>query len=351
MQKVSFLQKFTACFVASFILTAIFLVLGRSLPGIIPELVFGLAGLSLLFGLIYPFIWQRKEKKRPESSLIELAFWQSVIRYGLAFNISIFGFKKIFGQQFIVPYFMYDEKLGSLSGEWLTWHYFGFSYPFGLIVASFQIIGSILLLFRQTRLMGVMLLLPVMLNILFINLFYGLNAGATLQSVLLSLGLVYLLLIDYQRLVAFFLQSKDHLPSLNWGGLGVKNSIRFLMIIVPFLITFNYYYQEDMPKNIRGTYTVEAQQEAASGSKDPLLTKIYFDRYGNCTFLYVDAKKQDGKYTYNGATNELKVVFNSTEESKDTLLAKVTPLAQNNQLKIRGTIGSSQIDLNLSKLK
>jgi hypothetical protein len=158
---------------------------------------------------------------------------------------------------YIVPYLIYDEKLGNLSGEWLTWHYFGFSYTFGLIVAVAQVGGSILLLFRKTRLLGAILLLPVLLNILFINIFYGLNAGATLQSVVLSLGLIYLFSLDFKRILAFLFDAKDGLKNSNLWGRGVQNLIRFITIFIPFLMVFSTYYFEIKPDKTSGIYEVK----------------------------------------------------------------------------------------------
>ena len=50
-----------------------------------------------------------------------------------------------------------------------------------------QLGGCLLLLYRRTRLLGVMILLPVMSNILFINVFYGINPGALNTSVFILL--------------------------------------------------------------------------------------------------------------------------------------------------------------------
>ena len=349
MQQVSFFQKLLTCFLTGLVLSAVFLVLGRTLPAswVIPEVVFGGCGLSLLLGLVYPLIWQRKARKFPESVGAELDLWQSVIRYGLAFNISIFGFKKIFGQQFIVPYFMYDEKLGDLSGEWLTWHYFGFSYPFGLIVATFQIGGSVLLLFYRTRLLGVTLLLPVLLNILFINVFYGLNPGATLQSLILSLGLVYLLLLDYRRLMQFFLPTSG---AQVLSGLSValrNNGLRFLMIFIPFALTFAAYYTETIPQNIRGTYVHKAAPVSLQGNANSLLTKVYFERNGMCCFVYGAAQKHNGRYTYNGANNELLIHFEDGKNGLDTMEGQALLRQDGQSLHLVGRLKGAAIDLNL----
>lgn len=344
MQQVSFFQKLLTCFLTGLVLSAVFLVLGRTLPTslVIPEVVFGLCGLSLLLGLIYPLIWQRKSRKSPDSVGAELAFWQGVIRYGLAFNISIFGFKKIFGQQFIVPYFMYDEKLGDLSGEWLTWHYFGFSYPFGLIVAAFQIGGSVLLLFSRTRLLGVTLLLPVLLNILFINVFYGLNPGATLQSLILSLGLVYLLLLDYRCLMQFFLPASG---GLGHSGLSVafrKNGLRFLMIFIPFALTFSTYYTDARSPNIRGTYVLKA-----APNSDSTLTKVYFERDGVCCFVYGANQKHNGRYSYNGDNHELSIQFQAANNGQDTFAGQALLNENGQSLHLVGRLAGEELELNL----
>lgn len=353
MQQVSFFQKLLTCFLTALVLSAVFLVLGRTLPlaWVIPEVVFGLCGLSLLLGLVYPFIWQWKGRKFPESVDTELALWQGIIRYGLAFNISIFGFKKIFGQQFIVPNFMYDEKLGALSGEWLTWHYFGFSYPFGLIVATFQIGGSVLLLFSRTRLFGVMLLLPVLLNILFINVFYGLNAGATLQSIILSLGLLYLLLLDYRRLLQFFLPARE---ALGGSGLSVafrNNSLRFLMIFIPFVLTFATYYTDARTPNIRGVYLLKSTPSSDSTNTDGGLTKIYFERDGFCSFVYGAALKHNGRYTYNGPKHELSIHFQGDNNGQDDFVGQALLSEDGRSLHLIGRLAREQLDLDLSKVR
>ncbi|WP_421800422.1 hypothetical protein [Haliscomenobacter sp.] len=352
MQQVSFFQKLLTCFLTGLVLSAVFLVLGRTLPGswVIPEVVFGLCGLSLLLGLVYPFIWQRKGRKFPESVGAELALWQGIIRYGLAFNISIFGFKKIFGQQFIVPYFMYDEKLSALSGEWLTWHYFGFSYPFGLIVAAFQIGGSVLLLFSRTRLLGVTLLLPVLLNILFINVFYGLNPGATMQSIILSLGLLYLLLLDYRRLLQFFL------PASGASGRPVlsvafrNNGLRFLMIFIPFALTFAAYYTDARSPNIRGTYLLKSTPSSDSTNADGGLTKIYFERDGLCCFVFGTNDKENCRYTYNGKNHAISIQFEGSYNGYGNITGQAFPSEDGRSLHLVGRLAGERLDLDLSKV-
>ena len=122
------------------------------------------------------------------------------------------------------------------SGEWLTWYYFGHSFAFGVILSIIQIIGSFLILFRRTLLLGASILFAFMLNLTLINIFYQMNAGALLQSVLLTIGIAYLILLDYDKLVVFFLKTKSSLPGLTLSNL-VKNLLRLSAIVLSLLFT------------------------------------------------------------------------------------------------------------------
>jgi len=99
------------------------------------------------------------------------------------------------------PLSIADLPMSQLDGETLTWYYFGHSHVFGCIIGLIQIMGAFLLFFRRTRFAGALLLLPVMLNILLINVFYQMNAGALLQSILLTLGVLYFLFQEYPALI------------------------------------------------------------------------------------------------------------------------------------------------------
>ena len=122
------------------------------------------------------------------------------------------------------------------SGEWLTWYYFGHSFAFGVILSIIQIAGSFLLLFRRALLLGATILFAFMLNLTLINIFYQMNAGALLQSILLTTGIAYLILLDYDKLVVFFLKTKSSLPGLALSNLA-KNLLRLSAIILSFLFT------------------------------------------------------------------------------------------------------------------
>lgn len=232
-------KKICTCLIFGIELSALFLTLGNggNIPWLPPILVFSLVGVSLLIGLIFPFVWQYLERKQKINSIKIYGFLYSLIRYCIAFTIASFGWKKFYGLQFIVPAEIANLPMNQQSGEWLTWFYFGYSHTFGIIIALIQIIGGYLLLFRRTLLIGAIILFSLLLNLTLINIFYQMNAGALMQSVLLTIGVLFLILLDYKKLVDFFLKTKPNLPSLNINNLFLKNAVRFSAVVLSLLFT------------------------------------------------------------------------------------------------------------------
>lgn len=200
-------------------------------------LVFSLVGISLLTGLLFPFLWHYSERKQKNNSTKIYGFLYGGIRYCIACNIIAFGWKKFYGLQFIVPTEISSMPMNQQTGEWLTWFYFGYSHAFGIIIAVIQIVGGYLLLFRKTLLIGAIILFSLLLNLTLINIFYQMNAGALMQSVLLTIGVLFLILLDYDRLIAFFLKTKSNLPSPNFRSSILKNILRLSAIVLSLLFT------------------------------------------------------------------------------------------------------------------
>lgn len=233
-------KKFITCLMVGLTVVALLLTLGNSgnISWFPPQIVFSLVGISLLCSLIFPFIWQYLENQQKVDSIKIYGILYTLIRFTIAFNLMCFGWKKVFGLQFVVPLEIASKPMNQQSGEWLTWFYFGYSVTFGLITAAIQIIGSYLLLFRRTLLLGAVMLFAFMLNLMLINIFYQMNAGALLQSILITMGVLFLILLDYSRLVAFFLTTKSNLPSISIQNISTKNIIRISLILLSLLFTF-----------------------------------------------------------------------------------------------------------------
>ena len=74
-----------------------------------------------------------------------------------------------------------------VSGYWLTWYYFSYSTTYGTIIGLVQLAGGVLLTVRRTALLAALLLVPVFVNILLIDIFFGFTVGPTaMASVILA---------------------------------------------------------------------------------------------------------------------------------------------------------------------
>lgn len=92
-------------------------------------------------------------------------------RYFCAFMLYTYGISKLLHLQFNLQSQLAQQPVGILTGYQLTWFYFGYSRGYAVLLGATQILGASLLLFRKTTLLGALTMLPVIANILLINIF------------------------------------------------------------------------------------------------------------------------------------------------------------------------------------
>ncbi len=109
----------------------------------------------------------------------------SAIRWFAVVMSILYGFAKLNGSQFTVLDSELARPMGEVSGFWLTWYYFGYSPFYGNLIAVIQIGGGVLLAWPRTALLGALLMLPIFVNIVLIDLFYGVDAGAMGVAILI----------------------------------------------------------------------------------------------------------------------------------------------------------------------
>lgn len=323
------LLSLTAGIVMGMTLLRIGLRMGREY-GFPPTLAAIPAAILILTSLVYPFLWQRKERRLGPSAaavVVPRIFWQGLLRYGIALDLAMFGFQKLFRLQFVVPMAMQDQPGSRLTGEELTWTYFGHSYAFACAIGLFQIVGSVLLLYRRTKLIGVFTLLPVMVNICLLNIFYGFEAGEVVHAVVLLLGLLYLLFEEYPRLAAFFLARPA--PSvLSFRGRGLQNIVRLSVLFLPVVLISSFHFPGKDPV-LGGRYAVSRiwinEVDILPGDcSDSVMERVYFDRGGQCTVFYHGGEKMRlGNFVYDPNSSLVRVSWYYPAGSNDTLTARV----------------------------
>ena len=291
---------------------------------------FGMMGVPALIAIIYSIYWHRKEKRSAINSLVRHAWLRAMIRYWLALEIATYGFAKILRTQFAHSYYRDDTPAGDLSGFNLTWNYFSYSYTMTVIIAMVQIIGACLLLFRKTTLLGVTILLPVMLNILLINVFYNIALGAFINSVLFSVALIYLLLLQWKPLKEIYLHSVSILPEIKIGIW--KRLLQVLCIGGAFMIIYSYVLRDEHSP-LEGKWKIVSLQKNGVAVKEgawltdsTAWSNAYFETYGRAVFCanpYVFDTKRVTWTHYKLDTAKKIITFDTklSEKARDTAIA------------------------------
>lgn len=276
-------------------------------------------GSMLALSFIIALLWQRSNKGE------YLHRWfQGIICFYVAYQISLYGAAKLLKTQLQPPHFILDQPMGELSGFWLTWAYFGHSQAMSFILGITQVGGSILLLFRKTRLLGAFILFPVLVNIDLINQFYDISPLAYYNSLHYTFILVFIMMLDYDKLKAAFLSVKEKI-NFSWKTV-LLNIVRVAVIAGAFLKIQELKNGFQPVTKINGEWQV--QRMAINNVtinpeqyKDSIWTRIYFEwRYG-CVFRYNNDKFIDkdlyGDYKVDEKANKINISFNPSGETQE----------------------------------
>ncbi len=260
--------------------------------------------------------------------------------------------------QFASPEYIHDLPVGELSGFELTWYYFGYSYALAVIIALFQIGGSMLLLYRRTTLAGAVLLFPVLTNILFINIFFEISPGALLNVVVYLAGLNYLLWLNFARLKAAFWNVTHKFPTLSLGS--VKPLLRLLPIVTAFALLYFLVATNRSDQELTGTWIVERFERnnkiipLDAGYRDTtVISRIYFSNQ-SCVFnpnphIYCPQQALKGSYTFDKTTNRFRFQFRNQFGKPDSLVADISHRTDHYMI-LKVTMGKDTIRLELNKL-
>jgi hypothetical protein len=127
----------------------------------------------------------------------------TIFRYFLATNILSYAIAKILGTQFTSGPHIYDQSIDSLNGFELTWFFYGYSYWYAIAIAIAQILSAILLFFRRTTRLGIVLFLSFMINILLVDFAYDID-GAKEMAVLLTFMALFVFFSEFSLFYKYF---------------------------------------------------------------------------------------------------------------------------------------------------
>ncbi|GEP52173.1 hypothetical protein FNO01nite_28450 [Flavobacterium noncentrifugens] len=341
---VGFFRKIAVCAIAGlnglFGIHETFRLLLKAYDSVVSEVSF-----SVLFAaLIFIPVWQIAEKKGKWNTLKILDFWKASLCYFVAIDLCMFASRKIFHLQFYAPEGLTDKVASSLSGEQLTIVYFSHSYAFGLIIAVMQICGSLLLLFRRTRLLGAFVLFPVVANIILIDIFYDVETGALIQAIVIGLALLYLFFMEWKNIFEFFFSRNRQAKVSGFVRFGLA-LLRFSTVAIPMVICFILYDYPNRHPEISGRYEVSKlninhREIDLKSCSDSMLTKVYFDDNHDVVFERNSLKRwRVGHFSYNKQNRSMKVIWRYPKGFHDTLWATLSAKDKQRNLTLSGIMG------------
>lgn len=311
-----------------------------------------------LFALVYPIVWHIKERNEKIKSQSRHAFFLASIRLWLMVMICTYAFAKILGTQFAKDLVRDNTLTKNLSGFDLTWFYFSYSYPFAVTIAMFQITGAILLLFRKTVFLGTCILLPVMLNIVLINLFYSITNAAETNAFVYTIALIFLLSLFWKEIKNVLTATAQTLFKLEIKSFG-KFIFRFIALAYAFVFVY-YLSVSKSPTFLVGKWNVETIVKGTDTiNSTAWLTdstawkNIYLDKFGGFTvnpnpYVIETRRAEKGEFNYNNKLHILSFLIRSAYNTKDSFQFQVTQ-ADEKHIKLVGQHHEQLIQMNLSK--
>ena len=97
--------------------------------------------------------------------------------------------------------FEIDKSVSELTGMQLMWAFYGYSKPFVITLGVLEMLGGTLMLLKQTRLIGCLLVTSILVNVILQDIFYGVNVGALKAAVIYQLLIVVILWFNRVRLI------------------------------------------------------------------------------------------------------------------------------------------------------
>ena len=161
--------------------------------------------------------------------------FEIVLRQCVFIILNIYALSKIFGGQFYMrgklPLEVAETTLGDASSFSLAWTFMGHSYFYVLFVGITQLIGAWFLLWNKTKLLGVLILIPIMINIIIFDIIF-LDVYPALANAIIVFSMLLLVLIFNMEILIKIFQVLINSPLTS----NVPIKRRFLIIGITIIV-------------------------------------------------------------------------------------------------------------------
>ncbi|MBL7732381.1 MAG: hypothetical protein JNM88_14475 [Chitinophagaceae bacterium] len=266
--------------------------------------------LAILLALLMRYV---QGVKRWESKVLSII--RVVACYYLALMLMKYGLDKVFKAQFYLPEpnTLYTP-LGMVDKDLLYWSSMGTSRFYNICMGGAEVLAALLLLFRRTRMAGILLSIAIMAQVVMIN--FGFDISVKVYSLFLLFIGLYLLHPYYRRLYHFlFLGKNETRPTVELSFIRQPFVYVFLKCLVAGIILLESFYPYMRRGNynddtaarpyLHGAYQVTGMI-AGGDTLQPAafpVKRFFVHRRGYLIFQDQQDKMQDFHFTYNKQTN------------------------------------------------
>ncbi len=131
--------------------------------------------------------------------------FELVLRQSVFIILNIYAISKLLGGQFYMkgklPAEVVNTTLGDASSFSLAWTFMGHSYFYILFIGISQLVGAWFLLWNKTKLIGVSILTPIMINIIIFDIIFLDVYPALANAIIVFLMLILILFFNKERII------------------------------------------------------------------------------------------------------------------------------------------------------
>ncbi|HUS00159.1 MAG TPA: hypothetical protein VMY77_00445 [Chitinophagaceae bacterium] len=207
----------------------------------------------LSLALLICIVWSLIDIRR--SNYRVLNYWLClVIRYFIALVAFLYGFDKILLLQMPFPSQSYlATSLGDFLPMRLSWNFIGYSPSYQFFSGLMECLAGLLLLYRRTATLGILMATAVFVNVMMLNLSY--DIPVKLFSMNMVLICLFMLANEYRRIACFFILNKPATVCSIYDFTYKKKWIRITRIILKigflYVIVMMFYDTYDYYKTLR----------------------------------------------------------------------------------------------------
>jgi hypothetical protein len=162
-------------------------------------------------------------------------------RFYVFFFLSAYGIGKIIGAQFYRPTGIPEEiaimPIGQVPDFELAWVFMGRSYGYMVFIGLAELIGACLLPFNKTKIIGTLILIPVMVNVIVFDIFFLDEYGALFSATLYLLMLLTILFINKEKIGKLLIElvNPKKVSQISFKEKFIKYSIVLAIIVLIFI--------------------------------------------------------------------------------------------------------------------